>query len=130
MALDPDRLLTVALLCVAVFAVAAVAALGYAATTAGDDADPMRDVRWRLEPVNDTHVRVVHDGGPTVSAASLRVTVDGIERRPDWRAPALGPGDSGVVRADPGSRVTLLWDRSRVDTVVLDRWRLPGADGG
>lgn len=130
MARDPDRLLTVALVCLAVFAVASVGALGYAATTAGDDADPMRDVRWRLDRANDTHVRVVHAGGPTVPSAALRVTVDGVERRPAWSAPALAEGDSGVVRADPGSRVTLLWDRSRVDTVVLDRWRLPERAGG
>ncbi|MFC7136810.1 hypothetical protein [Halobaculum litoreum] len=57
--------------------------------------------------------------------ADLRVTVDGIERRPAWGAARIAEGDAGTVRADPGSRVSLLWDRSRVDTVVLARWTLP-----
>ncbi|MFC7098637.1 hypothetical protein [Halobaculum marinum] len=129
MSSDPDRQLTAVLVVVVALAAASVATLGYVAATDGDDgAEPMREVAWSVERANDTHVRVVHSGGPVVPSADLRVTVDGIERRPAWSATTLAEGDAGTVRADPGSRVTLLWDRSRVDTVVLARWTLAASD--
>ncbi|GAA0257475.1 hypothetical protein [Halobaculum roseum] len=126
---DPDRLLTVAVVGVAAVFVVALGVLGYVAAS-GDasTAEPMRDVQWRFDRVNDSHARIVHDGGPTVSPDGLMVSVDDIERHPTWRSETLSEGDSGVFRADAGSDVALLWERNRVDRVVLVRWTVP--DGG
>ncbi|WP_435063924.1 hypothetical protein [Halobaculum sp. EA56] len=128
---DPDRLLTVAVVGVAALFVAALGVLGYVAATGNaSTAEPMRDVQWRFDRVNDSHARVVHDGGPTVSPEGLMVSVDGVERHPAWGSGTLSSGDAGLFRADAGSDVALLWERNRVDRVVLARWSVPADDDG
>lgn len=127
---DADRRVTYALVGVALLAVAALALLVYVAGTGGGGgATPARDVQWELHPVNDTYVRIVHAGGPTISPEGLTVTVDGLERQARWSDSTLSEGDYGVVRVGRGTRVTLHLRQDRVSRVTVDRWTLDGSAG-
>ncbi|WP_277553096.1 hypothetical protein [Halobaculum limi] len=118
-----DRRVTLAVVGLVLAVAAAVAILWFVAATGGSaDTDPMRAVEWELDRVNDSFVAVVHVEGPRIPTERLRVTVDGVTRRVNWSNEPLAAGGRGVVRADRGSRVTLLWERTRVDLVVLARW--------
>jgi hypothetical protein len=75
-----------------------------------------------LERVNESHVRVWHEGGEPVRAEYLSVAVDGRHRRVHWSATVLIEGEYGTVRAAERSRVTLLWQRSEGERRVLERW--------
>lgn len=125
---DADRTLTYVLVGVALVAVASLVLLAYVAGSGGAGAaTPAADVRWELRPVNDTHARIVHAGGPTVSPEGLTVTVDGVERRVRWSDSTLSEGEYGVVRVGQGTRVTLHLRRDRVNRVVVGRWTLGGS---
>lgn len=76
---------------------------------------------WRVERVNETHVRIVHAGGETVDSANLTVTVNGFQRRASW-PDRVGEGDGSAVLADPGGRVRLYWTGGEGDRDILAQW--------
>lgn len=76
------------------------------------------DADWAVERLNDTHVRVTHDGGDPVRTENLHVTVDGLERATDFTDPAA-PGDSTVVPASDGALVRVAWEGGRTEREIM-----------
>jgi len=118
-----DRLLSL----VGVGLVAAVViALGVVAVAiaAGPSGGGLVDADLAIERVNDTHAKIVHDGGEPVDTENLVVTVDSYER-PVAMPPVLIEGDEVVfpLRDDQGAR--LVYDEGRNEREVLARLR-PG----
>lgn len=79
------------------------------------------ETTWRVERVNETHVRIAHAGGTTVDSSNLTVTVNGFERRASW-PDRVGEGDESVVLADPGARVGLYWTGGEGNRDLLAQW--------
>lgn len=92
----------------AVFVVGGVLLVGFLVATGqpSDQGADVPDVNWTIQRVNDTHVRVAHDGGSAVDAANLSVTVDGNERQTGWSGRvAVGTATTVQARADAVVRV-------------------------
>lgn len=73
---------------------------------------------WTFRQVNATNVRITHETGESVAAASLVVTVDGYERRMSWTG-RVTEGDGVVVQASRHQMVRLYWDGGRSDRIQL-----------
>jgi len=76
------------------------------------------DAAWTVERLNDTHVRVTHDGGEPVRTENLHVTVDGLERATDFADP-VAPGDSTVVPASDDALVRVAWEGGRTEREIM-----------
>lgn len=121
MADDGDRLLTavgVGLFLLIAFAVSVVV-LGAMNPSPGE-ATP--EVDWELDPVNATHVRIVHAGGDSVPVEELTVTVGGRERRVTWSG-TVGEGDAGTFRAEENDVIRLYWTGGSGTRDTLETWR-------
>jgi hypothetical protein len=120
---DGDRLLNVLGVVLALFIVVGVVGVVLAGvsgpSSTGADAP---DADWRLDRVNESHVRIAHGGGDAVPAADLVVTVDGVRRRVAWDG-LVAEGDTGTVRADRGMIVELYWTNDVGERVKLRGWR-------
>jgi hypothetical protein len=119
---DGDRLLNLFGLAVALFIVVGVvgvvvAGLGGPST----DVAAAPDATWSLERLNDSHVRLTHQGGEAVPAADLVVTAGGVRRRVSWSG-VVDDGDAGVVRAGRGVLVQLYWTTDTGERVKLRSW--------
>ncbi|MFB6302160.1 MAG: hypothetical protein ABEH78_04795 [Haloferacaceae archaeon] len=120
---DGDRLLDLGGLVIGVLLLLMLGALVLAfvgAPSGGATGGP--PVEWSVERVNDTHVRITHAGGETVSADRLVVSVDGYDRDVTWEG-RITEGDSGVVRAGTNRVVTLYWLTEQGERIRLDDWR-------
>jgi hypothetical protein len=122
--LDGDRLLDLFGVVLVLAIVGSLVLLVLGATSVGQESAAAPETDWTVERVNESHVRVFHDGGEPVRTEHLSVAVDGRHRRVYWSANLLTEGEYGVVRADRSTRVTLLWQRTEGDRTVLDRWAL------
>lgn len=124
---DGDRLLNVIGIVLVLAILAAIAILVLAAmsapTSEGPSDGPTAD--WRLERVNETHVRVLHVGGDPVRASELVVTVDGNPRHPRWSAGTVSEGDTAVLLVREGQAVRLFWTGTPGDRELLARWTAP-----
>lgn len=121
---EGDRLLDLFGILLAVAIVGALVLLGLGATSVGEEPTAPPETDWTLTRVNESHVRVAHAGGEPVRAEYLTLAVDGQPRRVGWTAAILVDGEYGLVRANEGTRVTLVWERSETDRRVLSRWSL------
>jgi len=101
----------------------------FLAATSGQQGASVPDTEWNLTRLNESHVRITHAGGEPIRTEKLSVTVDGTPRRPRWASSFLTADDSGVVRADAGSSVVLLWQRSEAERIVIERWRSASGAG-
>jgi hypothetical protein len=119
---DWDRLLDLFGVVLVLAIVGSLVLLGLGATSVQQETAAGPDADWTLERVNESHVRVWHDGGEPVPTEYLSVAVDGRHRRVYWTATVLTEGEYGVVRAGRSTRVALLWQRTEGDRTVLDRW--------
>lgn len=119
---DGDRLLL--LVGIALFGILAFAfgviVIGGMNPAWGEDTP---EAEWELDRVNETHVSIVHREGDVVEARELTVTVGGRERRVSWSG-RVGPGDTGVLRAEEGDIVRLYWTGGRGTRDLLEEWRL------
>jgi hypothetical protein len=120
--LDWDRLLDLFGVVLVLAIVGALVLLVLGATSVQRESSAAPETDWALERVNESHVRVWHEGGEPVRTEHLSVAVDGRHRRVYWSATVLTEGEYGVVRAGRSTRVALLWQRSEGDRTVLDRW--------
>lgn len=120
--LDGDRLLDLFGVALVLAIVGALVLLGLGASSVGEDPTPAPEVDWTLARVNESHVRLSHAGGEPVRADHLTVAVDGQPRRVRWSASTLVDGESGLVLASEGTRLTLVWEPSETDRRVLERW--------
>lgn len=123
---DGDRLLDIGGLLIGLTLLLMIGALAVAfVETPGGEATSGPPTEWSLERVNDTHVRITHEGGDPVAADQLVVSVDGNDRRVTWEG-TVAEGDSGVVRAGAGPDllVRLYWITDRGERVRLDDWRV------
>jgi len=120
--LDGDRMLDLfgVVLVLAILGALALVALG--ATSVQEGTNPTPETDWTLARVNESHVRVLHDGGEPVRTEHLSVAVDGRHRRVRWSETVLVEGEYGTVRADEDTVLTLVWQRSEGDRRVLERW--------
>jgi len=121
---DGDQLLRLIGIGIAIGVLLMLVTLGLAATNIPQQSAEEADVDWQLERINDSHARIVHDGGESIRTEALTVTVDGSPRHPPWTASTLSEGESGVVRLEDASKLTLLWQQSEGDRDVLGRWDL------
>lgn len=108
---DGDRILNLVGIGLVVFLALALGALLLAASfgsggNAGDDEAPA--VNWTAERINDTHVRLIHDGGPPVQINDLIVVV-GKTDRGIRRDRQIYSGEGFVVPAQDGAQVGLYW---------------------
>ncbi|AUV80265.1 hypothetical protein C2R22_00130 [Salinigranum rubrum] len=119
---DGDRLLTLFGVAVTLFVV-----VGLVGVVVAGLSGPSTEIReapdsdWSLERLNDSHVRITHQGGEAVPATDLVVTADGVRRRVSWRG-VVSDGDTGVVRADRGVLVQLYWTSDAGERVKLRSW--------
>ena len=88
------------------FAVVVLAATNANAPSQREGAPP--NVTWSFQRINDTHVRIRHDGGELVAASNLLVTVNGNRRSMTWTG-RLTNGDASVIAASQGDLVQLFW---------------------
>lgn len=125
---DPDRRLQAigVVVVVAVIAGSAVAVLAAVTAPSRGPAAPSAD--WRLEPVEETRVRIEHAGGEPVRGDRLVVTVEGYERHAAWPRRVM-PGDGVLVDASGDQTVRLYWDAGRADRRQLARWEVNRAGG-
>jgi hypothetical protein len=120
---DADRLLDIGGIVLGVTILLMIGALAVAfveAPSGGTSGGPPSE--WSLERVNDTHVRITHEGGEAVATDRLVVTVDGHNRRVTWEGTVV-EGDSGTVRAGSDRLVRLYWVTDQGERVRLDDWR-------
>jgi hypothetical protein len=123
---DGDRILNLVGIGLVVFLAIALGALLLAGSfgsggDAGDDEAPA--VNWTADRVNETHVRLVHDGGPAVQINNLIVVVGKTDRgvrRERW----LYSGEGFVVPAQEGATVGLYWkpEEEPIRRVRMARW--------
>lgn len=121
---EEDTLLTLAGVGAVGLLVAGLSVAGLAAVTADDRESGAPEAEWRLERVNDTHVRISHAGGDPVAPSELIVSVDGRRRHADWGG-TVTEGRAATVTAYEGQVVRLYWvpEEKRVRT-QLKRWRV------
>ena len=121
--MEDDRLLK--LVGIALVAFIGVALLtGVLAAMNPDAGQPEIDeTTWSHERVNETHVRIDYDDGPTLQTEELVVSVDGYTRRVTWTG-RVAPGDSGLVRAAPDRIVRVYWTDGRGPRELLASWRV------
>lgn len=126
MADDGDRILTLfgIGLVIAILAALGVLVLGAMSAPSPDAPAGGPDADWRLERLNETHVRVEHAGGEPVPAEHLVVTVDGRPRHPGWSG-TLVEGDGGVLLVREGQVVRLFWTGTPGDRDLLEQWSSP-----
>lgn len=101
--------------------IAGTVVLVLAAATAPSRGPAAPSADWRLEPVGDTSVRIVHAGGQAVRGDRLVVTVEGYARHASWPT-RVTRGDGAVLEASAGQTVRLYWDGGRTDRRQLARW--------
>lgn len=120
---DGDRLLLLVgvLLAVALVASAGLVVLSAMTAPSREVAQPETD--WSVERVNDSHVAITYEEGPTFSPANLSVNVNGHFRHVAWSDPVT-PGERVTVRAAEGHIVEVFWIAGRDDRVLLKRWRV------
>jgi len=123
MAEEGDRILTVVGVVLVVALVAALGIAVLAATSAPARESSPPDANWTLDRVNDSHVRITHDGGEPVPAAELVVMANRYERDVSWTG-LVGPSDSGVVRVGEQQKVRLIWDGGRAEQRQLAAWEV------
>lgn len=102
-----------------------LSAIGVAvlAAMAGPSAAEPPNAEWRLERVNESHVRITHAGGERVPASDLVVTVEGYERDVTWSG-MVTEGDATVVQATEDRGIHLYWNGGRGDRVSIAVWRV------
>ncbi|MEF8773813.1 MAG: hypothetical protein V5A23_00425 [Halobacteriales archaeon] len=120
---DGDDVLNAVGVVLAVLLVAGLAVTVLAAATSSDRADEGPDAAFEFRSVNDTHVEVVHAGGPAVPDADLVVTVDGLQRQVSWPA-EVARGDGVTVEARDGSVVRVYWDPGEGERELLGEYRV------
>ena len=119
---DGDRLLTLFGVAVALFIVVGLVGVVVAGLSGpSTDVTEAPDSDWSLERLNDSHVRITHQGGEAVPATDLVVTADGVRRRVSWSG-VVSNGDAGVVRADRGVLVQLYWTSDTGERVKIRSW--------
>jgi len=118
---DGDTVLNLvgAALVLAVVAGLVVVGLNFSGST-GEQAP---DADWTIERVNDTYVRVTHDGGEPVRTEELRLTADSVRRAANWTDP-VSEGESAVIPASDGSLVRVVWNGGRGDRSVMAQERV------
>lgn len=81
------------------------------------------DSSWRVERVNETHVRLTHAGGDPIAPTNLTVTVNGYERHVAWPTP-VNEGSGTTVSAEPGGVIRLYWTGGEGNRDLLGQWRV------
>lgn len=121
---DGDDMVNAALVLVGVAIVVAIVLIVYAGMTipALNRSDDVPDAEWRLERVNETHVRISHAGGEPVDTEYLAVSVNGRRRSVSWSG-TLVNGTGGVVQAKPDRVVRLYWTEGHDNRDLLSMWR-------
>lgn len=124
MANDGDRLLNIIGVVLVLAIIAALIILVMAAMSAPSADDPAEGpaANWRMDRINETHVRVMHAGGEPVDTAHLVITVDGTPRHPQWSGTILTEGEGATVRVREGQPVRLYWTGTPGKRDVLARW--------
>ena len=126
---DRDRLLDVigialVLSVIVGFAVIVVVAMHASAPSQRETTPP--NVTWSFQRVNATHVRIRHDGGESIVASNLLVTVNGNKRSVTWVG-LITKGDAGVVAASQGELVQLFWTGGEGGRQQVASWRVSSA---
>lgn len=96
--------------------------VGVIATNPPELATGAPEADWTLDRINDTHVRIGHDGGEPVPASELLVTVAGNRREVPTRG-NLRAGDTFIVRAERGEYVELYWTGGEGGPQSLATWQ-------
>lgn len=122
MPLSPDRKLDalgVVLVLLVILGVGLAVFGAIEVSESGQEQTP--EVSFAAERINDTHVRVVHDGGDTVRGEFLSITIDGRDRVPTERFPtSVSEGDGAIVRIDEGHTLRVYWTGGRAAPDRLD----------
>ena len=105
---DGDTLLTAGGVAIVAFLLMGLVVGALAAATAPERGTDIPDAEWSFERINDTHVRITHEGGDPVAARNLLVAVESYERRTAWEG-AVDRGDATVVEAASGQVVRVYW---------------------
>lgn len=119
---DGDRILTLVGIGLVTLVLAGIG-VSILAAMAGPSGTEPPNAEWRLERVNDSHIRITHSEGEPVNAEELVVTVEGYERSVTWSG-RVSEGDSTVVQATEDTAVHLYWKGGRGDRVSLGVWRV------
>lgn len=108
--MDGDRLLNLAGAGLALFVLGTIVLVGFLVATGQppSEGEPVPEVNWTVERVNDSHVRVTHAGGPPVDARNLTVTVDGAERSTGWSGQVV-QGRSATLSAERDAVVRVFY---------------------
>lgn len=75
-------------------------------------------VDWTVERINDTAIRVTHDGGDPVRTDELTVRVESFRRETDFTDPVT-ESESTVVQASDDSLVRIVWSGGRTNDVIM-----------
>ena len=122
MPLSPDKKLDVlgAVLVVAVILGVGLAVFGAIEISEGGG-EPTPEVNFSVERINDTHLRLVHDGGDTVRGDELVLTIDGRDRVPVRPfPPSVSEGEGTIVRVSEGHTLRVYWTGDRATQERLD----------
>mgnify|MGYP000604328111 CR=1 FL=1 len=115
--MDGDTMLNLvgAAIAVAVVGGVVVVGLNIAGGTSGETAP---EVNWTVQQLNDTAVRITHDGGEPVRTENIQIRVESYHRQTDWQDP-ITESDSTVVQASDGATVRVIWNPGRGDEVIM-----------
>lgn len=120
-----DRILNlvgVGLVVFVLLALGAVVLAGSFGASGGSDVEAPQ-VNWTAERINDTHIRLIHGGGPPVQINNLIVTVGKTDRGIRRQREIYG-GEGFVVPAQEGAQVSLYWkpEEEPVRRIRVARW--------
>lgn len=120
---DGDRILDlvgVGLVVLLVAGLGVVVLAGMSGSGGGEQFRP--EANWSVDRVNDTHVRIVHEGGDAVQADDLIVVVGKVDRG-IRRQKILQKGEGLVVAVPRNESVVLYWKAGEAKRrVTLARW--------
>lgn len=120
---DDDQLLTMVGGILVLGVLIALGVVIIAGLSAPDTASDAPEMSWTVDRINDSHVRLTHQGGDQVDSESLVITVNGVRRHPSWDE-TISEGDSAVIRAGSDELIRLYWERDAGKRIPLKSWRV------
>ncbi|WP_248515028.1 type IV pilin [Salinarchaeum laminariae] len=117
MPLSPDRKLDAlgVVLVVLILLGVALAVFGAIEVSNGGNSDSPQ-ANFTVDRINETHLRLVHDGGDMIRGEDLSVTIDGRDRVPSVRRfpRRVTEGDAAILRVGTGSTLRVYYHGSGV----------------
>lgn len=118
---DDFELIDVGGAVVVLLLLASVVVIVVAAPEVSQRAEPP-DSEWSIEMVNDSHMRISHEGGEPVDPGNLTIIVEEYPRQTEWLKNGsvtdgfLTEGSHAFIEVSDGQAVALYWSGSE-DTI-------------